>query len=165
MNIVLYFQSLVEPKREPETETEMSVAPAQGDAPAPPVNPLMSSMSRRNLETIVEAIRHLEGEATLRGDTNTTSTCHIPHSDESAVDDSTDVEDSRSESSGGRYSPTLPVVVERIQPAPPTMLHMKHEGHLLSANTDKYPIAMQLLHQNSQLPQYISRPGVIVQKS
>ena len=160
-----------EPKEEPEVDMpdRSSVSPCESPA-APPVNPLMSSMSRRNLETIVEAIRHLEGEAALRDENS--NNCHIPHSEESMVEDSTDQEDSRSESSG-RDSPcpramdvAPPVVVERIQPQPAhTMLHLKHESHIINANSEKYPIAMQLLHQSSQLPQYISRPGGIVQKS
>ncbi|XP_064636610.1 transcription factor AP-4-like [Lineus longissimus] len=114
-----------------------------------------SSMSRRNLETIVEAIRHLEGEHVLED--NKVRVRKILQ-DECEKDSSSmttsDQDDCRSDSSG-RDSP----VSYRHVPTPTAI---KQEA--IEAQTVKYPIATQLL-QHRPLCEQIQRPGVIVQTS
>jgi hypothetical protein len=114
-----------------------------------------SSMSRRNLETIVEAIRHLEGEHVLEDKkVGVRKILHEESEKDSSSMTTSDQDDCRSDSSG-RDSP----VSYRHVPTPTAI---KQEP--LESQTEKYPIATQLL-QHRPLSEQIQRPGVIVQTS
>ncbi|XP_064608967.1 transcription factor AP-4-like isoform X2 [Liolophura sinensis] len=130
------------------------------------------SMSRRNLETIVEAIRHLEGDRVVFEEKQQLEVKHIAHSEESERETSSlsDPEDTKSESSG-RDSPVnfhyhhIPTSCP-LTPSPPA----PHPQHQLQASlpqthtyVEKYPVAVHLLHR--PLPPFYHRPGVIVHKS
>lgn len=125
------------------------------------VQPVSESMSRRNLETIVEAIRHLEGDRiTLEDSRKLEMRRHVlpPHSEESEKESSinSDPEDTKSE-----CSEIIEIPVSYIQ----QVQTVTSQPHIYQSSFhEKYPIASELLHRplNSQ---YICRPGVIVQKS
>ncbi|XP_046542506.1 transcription factor AP-4-like isoform X1 [Haliotis rubra] len=112
---------------------------------------LESSMSRKNLETIVEAIRHLEGDRILFDERKADEKQPIPNGEESDEKEScmSDQEDTKSDSSG-RDSP---------------LRYTQHQlpSAVRSNFSDKYPIATDLLHRPLQAQYY--RPGVIVHKS
>jgi transcription factor AP-4 len=120
-----------------------------------------SSMSRRNLETIVEAIRHLEGDHVLID--MKPEHKDIPHSDDSEKESylSSDREDCKSEASG-RDSPILSVCRDSELAAVPITTATIH------VSSEKYPIATQLLHHSPTIPTSLpaaylqQRPGVIV---
>ncbi len=133
------------------------------------MNPMASSMSRRNLETIVEAIRHLEGDSVLL-DNVKVEPVSMDRNELSMSDDSepgdcsmSDIDECKSERSCGRVSPGAMSTEELIElPSPTTTTATIHvDSHIL--NSQKYPIATQLLHRPS-LPQPLmpQRPGVIV---
>ena len=136
---------------------------------------LHSSMSRRNLETIVEAIRHLEGDHVLQDRCASRAQAHRRDSDSEESDDKysiatlSDQEDLDKEDISERNSVTSMGSSEAPSANTGTTatIHVKHQSHIVS--TDKYPIAMQLLHRPAMPPaipaQYFQRPGVIVQKS
>lgn len=113
-------------------------------------SPLQSSMSRRNLETIVEAIRHLEG------DQEEQKCGKISRSSSSSLSDQ---EDTKSDSSGhGSLSSQ-----GREMTPPHNMYSLHSNSYTCSVNTERYPIAMHLLHHPH--PYSYTRPGVIVHKS
>ena len=121
------------------------------------------SMSRRNLETIVEAIRHLEGDQ-IHNDHQRVQDVRRPvtHSEESEKDSSgtSDQEtDIRSDSSG-RDSPS-PVHYVNLQNVQTFPVSQSPSHNYI----EKYPVVANVLHGNISQPQYFYRPGVIVQKS
>ena len=124
----------------------------------------IESMSRRNLETIVEAIRHLEGEGDqIHMDHQKTHEVHRPvppHSEESEKDSSitSDQEDIRSDSSGRDSPSSVHYVKLQDMKAFPVSQSPSHNY------IEKYPMVANVLHGNISQPQYY-RPGVIVQKS
>ncbi len=133
-----------------------------------------SYVSRRNLETIVEAIRHLEGESVLldRKSSENSST-RIPHSEESETESSGEAEDFKSDSSG-RDSPsplcrpeTSVSVMDKVhgQQQRDSYHHSLLPHNLHGSRLEKYPIATQLLHPTAVTPHLLVRPEVIVQKS
>ncbi|KAK3099737.1 hypothetical protein FSP39_008708 [Pinctada imbricata] len=105
------------------------------------------SMSRRNLETIVEAIRHLEGDRLEEGNHHSS----IVHSEESEKE-SSETEDNRSELSDHDSPLQYIQVMEDNRQSTLTELHPYQHS---------YP---NLLH-HTNLVQYYCRPNVIVQKS
>ncbi|KAK2188507.1 hypothetical protein NP493_130g03000 [Ridgeia piscesae] len=112
-----------------------------------PPSILSSSMSRRNLDTIVEAIRHLEGDQVLYGRESPANAAaqRIPHSEESEKESScSDLDDSQSESS----THELPVS------------HMAN--HLKITSTLSLPPVKRYMASPVQL---LHRPAVIVQNS
>lgn len=117
---------------------------------------MSESMSRRNLETIVEAIRHLEGDGLPLADVSDRQCedrVNIPHSEESEKD--SESEDIKSDCSG-RNSPLSYIQQDR------------QSSHIRSSSPhqiyhNNFPIARNLLH-GSLASQYYCRPGVIVQK-
>ncbi|OWF47042.1 transcription factor AP-4-like [Mizuhopecten yessoensis] len=119
--------------------------------------PMSESMSRRNLETIVEAIRHLEGDGLQLppdvSDRHCDERMIIPHSEDSEKD--SESEDIKSECSN-RASPISYVQQDResshMRSSSPHQIYHKN-----------YPIARNLLHGN-MASQFYCRPGVIVQK-
>ena len=140
-----------------------------------------SSMSRRNLETIVEAIRHLEGESIKNEQQYSTpiSLSHaevlhpkmyIHHSEES--ENSCDQDDLRSESSG-RDSPSSHhhhnyvrlQSAQNLQHVSSPKLTASSVVVTSSSYSDKYPAVTNVLQGNSAQLQMYYRPGVIVQKS
>ncbi|XP_069131081.1 transcription factor AP-4-like [Argopecten irradians] len=117
-------------------------------------SPMSESMSRRNLETIVEAIRHLEGDELQVPHDVTNRRCEerviIPHDSEESE------KDSKSECSN-RDSPVSYVQQDQessscLRSTSPHQIYHKN-----------YPIARNLLHGN-MASQFYCRPGVIVQK-
>ena len=123
----------------------------------------IESMSRRNLETIVEAIRHLEGEGDqIHADHQKTLEVHRPvlHSEESEKDSSitSDQEDIRSDCSGRDSPSSVHYVKLQNLKAFPVSQSPSHNY------IEKYPMVANVLHGNISQPQYY-RPGVIVQKS
>ena len=119
-------------------------------------------MSRRNLETIVEAIRHLEGEGDqIHNDHQKVQELHrpVPHSEESEKDSSDLETDIRSDSSG-RDSPS-PVHYMNLQKVQTFPVSQSPSHNYI----EKYPVVANVLHGNIAQPQYFYRPGVIVQKS
>lgn len=159
---------LVEPKYEPEQHIQSETEQPRHELPMlhkySRTTENSESMSRRNLETIVEAIRHLEGDQ-IHMDHHKHHEIRRPivHSEESEKDSSitSDQEDLRSESSG------------RDSPSPSSV----HYVNLQNVKTfpvsqspshnyiEKYPVVANVLHGNISQPQYFYRPGVIVQKS
>ena len=151
----------------------------QPRARIPTMNPAATSMSRRNLETIVEAIRHLEGDMLF--DTSTfkkpnDSSRDIPHSEGESEKESSMYSDEEIKSeSSGRDSPplfkprhtTATATVHVRQEAIP--VHHGNATHIAAAppqfvSSERYPIATQLLHRPTALQQpFAHRPGVIVQ--
>lgn len=155
------------------------------------------SMSRKNLETIVEAIRQIEGDYLFKNLDSESRDAQPSESDEKESVLGSDQEDLKSESGrdSGRDSPMTvvqsknPGTVAAVDATTPldsrvahpvamaTLPHLAGGVQMLAtrapiAVTDNnqlvnYPIAMQLLHRPLLSPhhQYISRPGVIVQKS
>ena len=130
---------------------------------------LPNSMSRRNLETIVEAIKHLEGDRVL-GDDQVIPRSHdiasvtMSSSDKDMSSSSySDPEDCKSQTSG-RDSPLS--ISENCHHPSTDLLHVKHELHH-TVSSERYPIAMQLLHRPNftHHHQFYQRPGVIVQNS
>lgn len=107
-------------------------------------------MSRRNLETIVEAIRHLEGGDEHPMEERNQDCRTIPQSEESDIKDSSESDDLKSEYSD-RDSPYYVQDQQSLHPPPSTYHH-------------KYPIAANLL-QPMSASQYMYRPGVIVHNS
>ena len=104
-------------------------------------------MSRRNLDTIVEAIRHLEGDQVLYGRESPANAAsqRIPHSEESEKESScSDLEDSQSEGS----THELPVT------------HMTNRLQITS--TLSLPPMKRYMASPVQL---LHRPAVIVQNS
>lgn len=184
------FQCVSEESKREETLVVMSLS-ADHDSDhqrvpsSPPHRPepqdTPSSMSRRNLETIVEAIRHLEGES-IRTESpypcpNTQShqeaihpKFYIPHSEES--ENSCDQDDLRSESSG-RDSPLIHHHHNYVRLQSAQNLEHVSSAKLTSSNmmmtsssySDKYPAVTNVLQGNSAQLQMYYRPGVIVQKS
>lgn len=151
---------------------------------------MASSMSRRNLETIVEAIRHLEGEGeiTLSEHKSTVQCVNTSHrltesvhqkfyipkgaeSDELSYVTS-DQEEMKSESSG-RDSPSSRHYVrlhsaQNLQPLHPTSAMKLTESKAVvtsSSYSEKYPAVTNVLQGHSPQLQMYCRPGVIVQKS
>ncbi|KAL3880140.1 hypothetical protein ACJMK2_032405 [Sinanodonta woodiana] len=155
----MYMDSLQEQVKEIHAELDHQLPPSP-----PPKSETFkyagvarSSMSRRNLQTIVEAIRHLEGDKLPLNETHYEEVSRvIPNSEESEKESSittSDVEDVRSESSG-RDSP-----VQYVQDRPTLSSQInQNDFH------EKYPIATNLLHGTVHQQQYFYRPGVIVQK-
>lgn len=139
-------------------------------------------MSKRNLETIVEAIRHLEGDnimCDLWKDSSSRPSSHINipvQSEESQPESSSDAEDFRSESSG-RDSPLCPptapcpvaAVTSSRQAQPASTLRVTQVSQVPVANM--VPVAapaVAIVDKWNLLPRpagIVSRPGVIVQKS
>ena len=147
-------------------EEEDSKPEVSNLAETEPQLPINNSMSRRNLETIVEAIRHLEGDRVLmdeRMSSAAAAAAAVERKDLAGSEESekesmsstlSDMEDMKSESSG-RDSP----IMYRTQ----AYIVKQPDSHIVSP--DKYPMAMQLLHRPTHLPpQYYQRPGVIVQQ-
>lgn len=152
----------------------------QPRAHIPSMNPAATSMSRRNLETIVEAIRHLEGDSMLFDSFKkpSDSSRDIPHSEGESEKESSMYSDEEIKSeSSGRDSPplfkphhtTATATVHVRQEAIP--VHHVNATHIAAAATaapqfssERYPIATQLLHRPTPLQQpFVHRPGVIVQ--
>ena len=141
-----------------------------------------SSMSRRKLEYLVEAIQYVEGDdnhtdqrfsKSLNNISYVSQTASVPNSEESEKDSSitSDQDDIRSESSG-RDSPSLHQQYIRLQSA--QNLHRvssvpKHisgsVGVTTSSYMDKYPAVTNVLQGNMSQPQFLYRPAVIVHKS
>lgn len=154
-----------EPRVQPELEQPHLEEPQQE---LPPIHKFtrrtesIESMSRRNLETIVEAIRHLEGDQ-IHMDHQKHHETHRPvvHSEESEKDSSitSDQEDVRSDSSG-RDSPSSVhfVSLQNVKTFP--VSQSPSHNYI-----EKYPMVANVLHGNISQPQYFYRPGVIVQKS
>lgn len=116
------------------------------------------SMSRRNLETIVEAIRHLEGD---RLGFNELTTHHrgIPHSDESEKESSVTCSEPED-----RDSPIPFEKIDSRQSVTEVQLTELHPHLSSSQYHEKFPIATNLLHRPNMV-HYYCRPNVIVQKS
>ena len=110
---------------------------------------LRTSMSRKNLETIVEAIRHLEGDRILFDERKADEKQPIAGSEESEKECS-DHEGGKSDSSG-RDSPVCYAQLHSL----PNVCHKTY--------TEKYP--MQNISLNHPIPPQYYRPGVIVHKS
>lgn len=163
----------------PVKTTEVTAAPMmtsihQHRTPIPSMNPTASSMSRRNLETIVEAIRHLEGDSVLFDSFKKPESRDIPHSEGESEKESSMYSDEEAKSEGsGRDSPPL---FKPHHTTAMTTVHVRQEAIPMNAvqmatempqyaSSDRYPIATQLLHRPSTLPQqpYSHRPAVIVQ--
>lgn len=143
------------------------------------------SMSRRNLETIVEAIRHLEGETDIRlQEQKATTQCleasenviqqrlYVPHSEDSEEHSCiTSDQDERSESSG-RDSPSAHHYVQlqsakNYQPVHPASAKLTSSKVVVTSSSysEKYPAVTNVLQGNAPQLQMYCRPGVIVQKS
>jgi len=119
--------------------------------PSPFLHTVNPSLSRRNLDTIVEAIRHLEGEQALvdsrENERSVPASCaSIPHSEESGTESSYDQEDCFSENmsprcdsqSSSSLSPStsrMDCEISASMPATfatsPTVLAAPHPGALL----------------------------------
>ena len=109
---------------------------------------IASSMSRRNLDTIVEAIRHLEGDQVLYGRESPANAAlpHIARSEDSEKDSScSDIDDSQSEGSTHELPAT----------------HMA--GCLKIASTLSLPPTKR--YMSSSPVQLLLRPAVIVHSS
>ncbi|XP_061163973.1 transcription factor AP-4-like [Saccostrea echinata] len=118
------------------------------------------SMSRRNLETIVEAIRHLEGDRLGIND-RTTHHRGIPHSDESEKDSSVTCSEPEDRDSPIPFEKIDSRQSVSVTEVPLTEIH----PHLSpSQYHEKFPIATNLLHRPNMV-HYYCRPNVIVQKS
>ena len=181
--------SAVKPEPSPPGLTSIP----QPRAHIPSVNPAATSMSRRNLETIVEAIRHLEGESALfdsfkkpaesnnHNNNNGSSNRDIPpHSEGESEKESSMYSDEEMKSeSSGRDSPplfkphhtTATATVQVREAAIPVHVNVNTAAaHVTAAppfvsSEISYPIATQLLHRPTTLQQpfAVHRPGVIVQ--
>lgn len=116
------------------------------------------SMSRRNLETIVEAIRHLEGDR-LGFNERTTHLRGIPHSDESEKESSVTCSEPED-----RDSPIPFEKIDSRQSVTEVQLTELHPHLSSSQYHEKFPIATNLLHRPNMV-HYYCRPNVIVQKS
>ena len=159
-------------KYHPEPATQPKLEHQRLEPPQPELSPAhkfgrtesIESMSRRNLETIVEAIRHLEGDQ-IHMDHQKTHEVHRPvvHSisEESEKDSSitSDQEDIRSDSSGRDSPSSVQFVNLQNMKAYPLSQSPSHNY------IEKYPVVANVLHGNISQPQYFYRPGVIVQKS
>lgn len=151
---------------------------------SPPARPepvdTPSSMSRRNLETIFEAIRHLEGESSkteqypspksLTHQEALHPKLYIEHSEES--ENSCDQDSLRSESSG-HESPSVHhhhnyvrlQSAQNLQRVSTEKLSTSSVVMTSSSYSDKYPAVTNVLQGNAAQLQMYYRPGVIVQKS
>ncbi|XP_060572441.1 transcription factor AP-4-like isoform X2 [Ruditapes philippinarum] len=173
-----------EPKREEQGPALPLCADHENDHPSSsPTRPepvdTPSSMSRRNLETIVEAIRHLEGES-IKNDQQYSAPIslsqaealhpkmYIHHSEESE----NSCDDLRSESSG-RDSPSAHhhhnyvrlQSAQNLQHVSSPKLTSSSVVMTSSSYSDKYPAVTNVLQGNSAQLQMYYRPGVIVQNS
>lgn len=128
-------------------------------------------MSRRNLETIVEAIRHLEGDRLVLEDHKKEPLKSISHSEESGKESSftSDQDDVKSDSdeldSPVSYitsdsSGSVSYVTSSSHQ--PTTIHLQTSVN--QSYHEHYPLATNLLH-HPIAAQYFYRPGVIVHKS
>ncbi|XP_045204429.2 transcription factor AP-4-like isoform X2 [Mercenaria mercenaria] len=174
-----------EPRREEKLDSVLMCANHEKDHPSlSPTRPepvdTPSSMSRRNLETIVEAIRHLEGESIKNEQQYSAPNSlhpealhpkmYIERSEES--ENSCDPDDLRSESSG-RDSPSVHhhhnyvrlQSAQNLQHVSSTKLTASSVVMTSSNYSDKYPAVTNVLQGNSAQLQMYYRPGVIVQKS
>lgn len=150
---------------------------------------MSSSMSRRNLETIVEAIRQIEGDG-MQEQRQLTSSCpnaqqhlvdsmhqkfYVPKAFDSSEEHSyvaSDQDDVRSESSG-RDSPSSHHYIrlhsaQNLQHVRPASAGKLTESKIVvtsSSYSEKYPAVTNVLQGNSPQLQMYCRPGVIVQKS
>jgi len=143
---------------------------------------MASSMSRRNLETIVEAIRHLEGES--EGDEaehkpsqpcvndahqRLTQTVHQKYYIPKVVDtDEHSYVASDQEESSGRDSPSSTRHYVSLHSAHNLQhVHPTESKVLVSSSSysEKYPAVTNVLQGNSPQLQMYCRQGVIVQKS
>jgi transcription factor AP-4 len=148
------------------------------------MNPTASSMSRRNLETIVEAIRHLEGDSVLLDSVK----CESERKERLGLSLSSDSDMERDSCvtsdqeldeciksepmcepmCGGRISPMQMSSDEAAVSPRPMATHcttatIHVDSHIVSS--DKYPIATELLHRPTLPQQFLhhhQRPGVIV---
>ncbi|CAH1778254.1 unnamed protein product [Owenia fusiformis] len=132
--------TIVEPVPPPRPSVVMTTMqpvplPAVTQEQQHPYN-LNSSMSRRNLETIVEAIRHLEGDAVLE-DAPAAAKPISPLRRE----DSYSGEESKCESSSGADSPPYSINIQA------SAIKQELPSH-------KYPITMQVLHRPTIPPFY-----------
>lgn len=130
---------------------------------------IRSSMSRRNLETIVEAIRHLEGDRLILEDRKNEPSMSISQSEESGKESSfiSDQDDVKSDSDE-RDSPVSyisdsgSVSYVTSSSHQPTTIHLQTSVN--QSYHEHYPLATNLLH-HPIAAQYFYRPGVIVHKS
>ena len=172
-------QQLTEPAPAPapvvvKSEPVLTTIP-QPRAHIPSMNPAATSMSRRNLETIVEAIRHLEGDSMLFDSFKkpNESSRDIPHSEGESEKESSMYSDEEMKSeNSGRDSPplfkphhTTATATVHVREAIP--VHHVNTTHIAApqfVSSERYPIATQLLHRPTALQQpFVHRPGVIVQ--
>ncbi|KAL4229723.1 helix loop helix domain [Mactra antiquata] len=165
------------PPHRPESQDTPISRPEPQDTP--------SSMSRRNLETIVEAIRHLEGED-IKTESEPRYSCpnSQPHHHQDKLlsrkfyserseesENSCDPDDLRSEGSG-RDSPSVHHhhhnYVRQLSSQNSQIVTSVNQTKVLITNSnysDKYPAVTNVLQGNSPQLQMYCRPGVIVQKS
>ncbi|XP_074650237.1 transcription factor AP-4-like [Tubulanus polymorphus] len=134
----------IEPVPQPTAAAEAAAAAVGVEVIKTEVNPVIipnhvvtdhameTSMSRRNLETIVEAIRHLEGESALEKPSTTTTNNRAVDDSEDTNTASSDPDEDQSEESSGRDSPMFfrPKTVQTVL-----------------TNSERYPVALRLLHR------------------
>lgn len=148
-----------------------------------------SYVSRRNLETIVEAIRHLEGDEIsrigryhaepLRAHSHHPINFSVPkvkeiEKDSINMSEVEDPRDSQLECMSRITGPSSPSSVHlvRLDSVPDLHIPAASAPHLTatkvvmsSSYCDKYPNVTNVLHGKSPQTVLVNRPGVIVQKS
>ncbi|XP_013378879.1 transcription factor AP-4 [Lingula anatina] len=135
-----------------------------------------SSMSRRNLETIVEAIRHLEGDRVLLDERNENSKGEESERDFSiSMSDQEDLKSELSSSSSpsGRESPSLSstssshgsLSLSSSPSSSNSSFPFREDHYTCTVNAEKYPMVSMGLIQRPFHHAYLQRPGVIVHKS
>lgn len=146
-------------KRPKEKVIFMESAESEEDDKLQERNSDSESMSRRNLETIVEAIRHLEGDRLGFSERTTHHRRSIPQSDESEKESSVTCSEPED-----RDSPVPFEKIDSRQSVTEVPLTEIHPHLSPSQYHEKFPIATNLLHRPNMV-HYYCRPNVIVQKS